>query len=68
MSTTIIPPRIRIREVMQMLACSKSHVYRLHERRLLIRHKEGRRFAYWIRSEVEAFARGINPYEHTVAS
>ncbi len=65
MSTNFVSPRIRIKEVQQILGCSKTHVYDLHKRRLLIRHKEGYRFTYWIRSEVEALARGINPYDGT---
>ena len=58
-------PRMRIKAVTKKLGCSKSHLYDLHKRRLLIRRTEGRRFSYWIRSEVEAFAIGLNPYERT---
>lgn len=68
MSNTIKSPRLRIKEVQEILRCSKSHVYRLHNRRLLIRRTEGTRFTYWLRSEVEAFARGENPYEVSTAA
>lgn len=65
MTNYILSPRMRLDEVVTYLNCSKSHVYDLHRRRLLIRRKEGARFTYWIRSEVEAFALGQNPYEGT---
>lgn len=58
-----ISPRMRINEVTEYLRCSKTHLYALHKRRLLIRRTEGRRFAYWIRAEVEAFALGQTPCE-----
>lgn len=65
MADIIKSPRIRIKEVMQILGCSKTHVYDLHNRRLLLRRTEGTRFTYWLRAEVEAFARGLNPYDDT---
>ncbi len=68
MADNIISPRLRIKEVQQILGCSKTHVYDLHNRRLLIRRTDGRRFTYWIRAEVEAFALGLNPYDNTDAS
>ena len=61
-------PRIRIKEVQRILGCSKGHVYDLHNRRLLIKRADGKRFTYWIRSEVEALACGLNPYESEAAS
>ena len=60
---TTVSPRMRIDEVTSYLRCSKTHLYALHKRRLLIRRTEGRRFSYWVRAEVEAFAIGFNPYE-----
>ncbi len=60
-----ISPRIRRDEACLILGCSKTHLYDLHNRRLLLRRTEGKRFTYWIRSEVEAFALGQNPYEGT---
>ena len=54
--------RLREREVCQLLCCSKSHLYRLHKQGKLLRRKEGYKFTYWIRKEVEAYAMGINPY------
>ena len=54
--------RLREREVCQILCCSKSHLYRLHKQGRLLRRKEGYKFTYWLRKEVEAYAMGINPY------
>lgn len=68
MADNFISPRLRIKEVQQILRCSKTHVYDLHNRRLLLRRTDGRRFTYWIRSEVEAYALGLNPYDNTDAS
>lgn len=58
-------PRIRIKEVQQILGCSKTHVYDLHKRHVLLKRTEGSRFTYWLRSEVEAVAIGLNPYQET---
>ena len=65
MNNNTISPRIRLNQVLSILGCSKTHLYDLHRRRLLLRRTEGKRFTYWIRSEVEAFALGQNPYEGT---
>ena len=54
--------RLREKEVCRILCCSKSHLYRLHKQGRLLRRKEGYKFTYWIRKEVEAYAMGINPY------
>ncbi len=64
MTNKTTSPRIRLNEALRILGCSKTHLYDLHHRRLLLRRTDGKRFTYWIRAEVEAFALGLNPYEN----
>lgn len=59
--------RLREKDVCTILNCSKSHLYRLHKQGKLLRYKEGYKFSYWLRSEVENYAKGINPYENVQA-
>ena len=65
MTNYIVSPRMRIDEVTAYLNCSRSHLYALNKRGLLRKRTDGARFTYWLRSEVEAFALGLAPYEHT---
>lgn len=58
--------RLRERDVCEILSCSKSHLYRLHKQGRLLRYKEGYKFTYWLRREVEAYALGINPYADSI--
>lgn len=63
MSTALTPSiRMRLPEVCHTLQCSRDHVYQLHRRGKLLKRNDGPRCAWWLRSEVEAFARGENPY------
>ena len=54
--------RMRAKEVCQVLACSRDMLYRLNKRGKLRKYNEGRKFAFWLRSEVESYAQGVNPY------
>jgi len=50
-------PRLRADEVAAILNCAKSTVWKwAKEGRIPAPHKEGNRFTYWLRTEVEAFA------------
>lgn len=60
MSTQSI--RMRAREVCEILACSRDLLYKLDRQGRLRKYNEGIRFTYWLRSEVESYARGENPY------
>lgn len=54
----VVSPRMRAPEVCAMLLCSRDHLYKLHRQGKLHKYNEGVRFAYWLRSEVEAYAVG----------
>ena len=54
--------RMRAKEVCQVLACSRDMLYRLNKQGRLRKYTEGKKFAYWLRSEVEAYAQGLDPY------
>lgn len=54
--------RLRMPEVCQILQCSRDHVYRLNKQGRLKKYNDTPRLSYWIRSEVESYARGENPY------
>lgn len=54
--------RLRLPEVCRILQCSADHVYRLNKKGKLKKRNESPRLAYWLRSEVEAYARGLDPY------
>lgn len=55
--------RMRVKEVCQVLACSKDLLYKLNKQGRLRKYtEEGRRVAYWLRSEVLAYAQGLDPY------
>lgn len=60
-------PRIRVREVSQLMGCSVSTVWSWVRRGLLPEpHRVGTRFSYWIRSEIEALAvrgHGVTPHD-----
>ena len=60
MSTQSI--RMRAKEVCEVLACSRDLLYKLDKQGRLKKYNEGIRFTYWLRSEVEAFAKGLDPY------
>ena len=60
MSTTQ-SPRMRLPEVLATLLCSRAHLYELNKRGVLRKYNDGRRFAYWLRSEVMAYAVGKSP-------
>ena len=54
-------PRLRADEVAAILNCAKSTVWKwAKEGRIPAPHREGSRFTYWLRTEVEAFASGKN--------
>lgn len=54
--------RLRMPEVCQILQCSRDHVYRLNRQGRLKKRNDSPRLSYWIRAEVEAFAKGLDPY------
>lgn len=54
--------RMRAKEVCHVLACSRDMLYRLNKRGKLRKYAEGKKFAYWLRSEVLAYAEGRDPY------
>ena len=54
--------RLRMPEVCQILQCSRDHVYRLNKQGRLRKYNDSPRLSFWLRSEVEAFARGLDPY------
>ena len=56
-------PRLRIAEVCALLRCSRDYVYKLNRRGQLKKYSDGLRFSYWLREEVEAYARGGKPEE-----
>ena len=58
-----LSPRMRAPEVCALLCCSRSFLYSLHKRGLLRKYNDGRRFVYWLRSEVMAFAVGAGRKE-----
>lgn len=51
-------PRMRAPEVCAMLLCSRDHLYKLDRLGKLRKHRESVRFVYWLREEVEAYAKG----------
>ncbi len=57
MSESVQSPRMRAPEVCAVLLCSRDHLYKLHKRGLLHKYNDGKRFAYWLREEVMAYAR-----------
>lgn len=56
------PIRMRMPEVCELLQCSRDHIYRLNKQGRLKKYNDTPRLSYWIRSEVESYARGENPY------
>lgn len=54
--------RMRLSDVAQTLQCSRDHVYHLNRQGRLRKYNDGPRYAYWLRTEVEAYARGEDPY------
>ena len=61
MSEHIQSPRMRAPEVRAVLLCFRDHLYKLHKRGLLRKYNDGRRFTYWLRDEVMAYAVGKSP-------
>lgn len=60
MSTQSI--RMRAKEVCEVLQCSRDLLYTLNKQGKLRKYNESARFVFWLRSEVEAYARGLDPY------
>ena len=56
--TETLSPRMRAPEVCAMLRCSRNHLYKLDKLGKLRKHRESVRFVYWLRDEVEAYAKG----------
>ena len=54
----VLSPRMRAPEVCAMLLCSRDHLYKLHRLGKLRKYRESARFVYWLRDEVEAYAKG----------
>ena len=54
--------RMRAKEVCEVLQCSRDLLYTLNRKGKLRKYSEGARFVFWLRSEVESYARGENPY------
>lgn len=54
--------RVRMPEVCRILQCSPDRVYKLNKLGKLRKRNESPRLAYWMRDEVEAYARGLDPY------
>lgn len=58
LKTLPISPRMRIDEVCAYLKCSQNFLYKLNRAGKLKKYNDGRRFTYWLRTEVEAYAIG----------
>ena len=56
--TETLSPRMRAPEVCAMLLCSRDHLYKLDRLGKLKKYRESVRFVYWLREEVEAYAKG----------
>jgi excisionase family DNA binding protein len=59
-----ISPRIRVKEVAQILGCSVSTIWAwVKNGHIPALYRIGARFSYWLRSDIEAIANGSYKYQ-----